>query len=63
MEGLWKVSGSEQFLRGMWEYFTLGRPGPRNIPVDAAQEKQERKARSVATGISLQRGSGTSQKK
>ena len=26
---LWKVMGSEQFLRGMWVYFTLERAGAR----------------------------------
>ena len=34
---LWKVFGSEQFLRGMWEYFTL----ERKIPADAVQENKK----------------------
>ena len=37
---LWKVFGSEQFLRGMWEYFTLKRAWTRKNLADAAQEKQ-----------------------
>ena len=41
MEGIW--DGSEQFLRGMWERFTLKRTGARKILADAAQEKQEGK--------------------
>ena len=40
---LWKVFGSEQFLRGMWEYFTLKRAWARKNLADAAQEKQEGK--------------------
>ena len=59
----WNVMGNEQFLRGMWEYFTLGRAGARTIPADAARGKTTSDARSVAAGISLQRGFGTSQKK
>ena len=38
-----KIFGSEQFPRGMWEYFTLKRAGATKIPADAAQEKQEGK--------------------
>ena len=38
--GLWKVLGSEQFLRGMWAHFTLKREGARKIQADAAQEKK-----------------------
>ena len=37
------VFGSEQFLRGMWEFFTLKRAWARKILADAAQEKQEGK--------------------
>ena len=40
---LWKVFGSEQFLRGMWKYFTLEQAGARKILADAAREKQEGK--------------------
>ena len=40
---LWKVFGSEHFLRGMWEYFTLKRAGARKIPADIDQEKHEGK--------------------
>ena len=47
----------------MWEYFTLKRAGARKILADAAHEKKRRKARLVAMGVSLQRGSGTSQMK
>ena len=38
---LWKIFGSEQFLRGMWEYFTLKRTRARKTAADAAQEKRE----------------------
>ena len=38
---LLKIFGSEQFLRGMWEYFTLKRAWTRKILADAAQEIQE----------------------
>ena len=38
-----KVFGSEQFLRGMWECFTLKRAGARQILTDAALEEQEGK--------------------
>ena len=38
-----KVFGSEQFLRGIWVYFTPKRAWARKIPADAAQEKQEGK--------------------
>ena len=38
---IWKVMGTEQFLRGMWWYFTLERVGARKILADAAEEKQE----------------------
>ena len=40
MEGFF---GSEQFLCGMWEYFTLKRARARKILADAAQEKQQGK--------------------
>ena len=36
-----KIVGSEQFLRGMWEYFTLRRARTRKILADATQEEQE----------------------
>ena len=39
--GLWKIFGSEQFLREMWEHFTLNSACARRILADAAQEKQE----------------------
>ena len=60
---IWKVMGGEQFLRGMWEYITLKKAGPIKISADAARGKTRREARSVAAGVSLQRGPGTSQKK
>ena len=41
--GLWKVFGSGQFLRGMWEYFSLKRVGARKYLADGAREKQEGK--------------------
>ena len=36
----WKVFGSEHFLRGVWEYFTLKEAVARKILADAAREKQ-----------------------
>ena len=51
--------GIEQFLRGMWVYFTLQRAGARKHLADAAREK----ARSVATRVSTQRGSGANLEK
>ena len=33
--------GNEQFLSGMWEYFTLERGGARKILADASREQQE----------------------
>ena len=38
---LWKVFGSEQFKRGMWEYFTLKREGARITLADDAQENKK----------------------
>ena len=38
---LWKIFGSEQFLHGMWGYFTRTIAWARNIPADATQAKQE----------------------
>ena len=43
---LWKLFGSEQLLRRVWEYFTPKRAGVKKILADAAQEKQG----SIATG-------------
>ena len=39
----WKVFGSEHFLRGVWEYFTLKEAVARKILADTAHEKQEGK--------------------
>ena len=36
-----KVMGNEQFLRGMWEYFTLERAEARKILADASRRKQD----------------------
>ena len=38
---LWKVSGMEQFLRGMWEHFTVKRAWAKAVLADAEKEKQE----------------------
>ena len=38
---LWKIFGSEELLRGMWESFTLKRAWARKILAGAAHEKQE----------------------
>ena len=40
---IWKVMGNEQFLRGMWEYFTLKRADAKKILEDDSREKQEGK--------------------
>ena len=53
----WKVFGSEQFLRGMWGYFTLNRADARKMN---SSERYFGKARSVATGASIP---GTNQEK
>ena len=39
----WQEIGSEQLLRGMWEYFTLQRAWARKIKAEAARGKQEGK--------------------
>ena len=52
---LWKIFGSDPFLRGMW--------GCKEDSGGRCSTKTRRIARSVATGVSLQRGSGTSHKK
>ena len=57
---LWKIFGSEQSLRGMWEYFTLK---SRKILADAAREKTRRNTVSMARRISTQSSFGASQKK
>ena len=38
---LWKIFGSEQFLREMWRYFTLKRAWARKDFADAAQENKK----------------------
>ena len=38
---MWKIIGNEQFLNGMWEYFTLKRAEAKRIREDAARERQE----------------------
>ena len=37
---LWKVFGSEQFLPGMWEYFTLKRAWARKIFADTLKKNK-----------------------
>ena len=37
----WKIMGSEQFIRGMWEYFILRRAEAKKILEAAARERQE----------------------
>ena len=60
---LWKIFGSEQFLRGMWECFTLKRAEGKKDSSGRCSRKTTGKPRSVATGAFLQIRSGTSQKK
>ena len=38
---LWKTFGSQQFMRGMWEYFTIKRAWAKKVLADAPKEKQE----------------------
>ena len=38
---IWKVMGTEQFIRGMWAYFTLERTEVRKILAEASREKHE----------------------
>ena len=37
----WKILGSEQVMRAVWEYFTLKRAEAKNILEDAARERRE----------------------
>ena len=60
---LWNIFGSDQFLRGMWEYFTHRRAWARKILADAAQEKTRSNTRSVVTRVTFQKSFGASQKK
>ena len=38
---MWKVMGNEQFIRGVWEYFTLKRAEVKKILDDGSRERQE----------------------
>ena len=38
---IWKVMGSEQFIRGVWQYSTLKRSEVKKILDDASRERQE----------------------
>ena len=38
---LWKVFGMEQFVRGVWEHFTVRRTWAKAVLADAEKEKQE----------------------
>ena len=38
---VWKTVGNEQFISGMWEYFTLKGAEAKKILEDAAREWQE----------------------
>ena len=38
---MWKILGSEQVMRAVWEYFTLKRAEAKNILEDAARERRE----------------------
>ena len=60
---VWKVFGSGQFLRRMWEFFYSQKRMGKEESGGRRSRKTGRKARSVATGDSLQRGFGASQKK
>ena len=60
---LWKVLGSEQFLRGIWEYLTHKKGRSKKDSSGRCSRKTRSKARPVVTGVTLQRGCGTSQKK
>ena len=59
---LWKLFGCEQFLRGMWEYFTLKKGRCKEDSSGRCSRKTRRRARSVATRVSLPRGFGTRKK-
>ena len=54
---IWEVMGHNQFLRGMWECFSLERAEARKIPADASLEKQEG-TQGQWQQESFQRGSG-----
>ena len=38
---IWNMMGNQQFVRGMWEHFTLKRAEEKKILEDAAREKQQ----------------------
>ena len=38
---LWRMLGRDQFIQGMWEYFSLARAKTKNFLRDAAKGKQE----------------------
>ena len=38
---VWKIMGNEQFINGMWKYFTLRRAEAKKILEDAARDRQE----------------------
>ena len=45
MEGYGRYLGGEQFLRGMWEDFTLKRAGARKIPADVLFKKNNKESK------------------
>ena len=38
---MWKITGHEQFINVVWEYFTLNRAEAKKILKDAVREGQE----------------------
>ena len=38
---LWRMLGKDQFIQGMWGYFSLERPKAKKCLKDTEEEKQE----------------------
>ena len=60
---LWKIFGSEQFLRVMWVYCTLKSAWDKEDIGGRSAEQSRRNTGSMAKRISIQRSLGASQKK
>ena len=58
---LWKMLGKDEFIQGMWEYFPLERAKAKQFLKDAEKEVG-RDTRRMATRVSCQRISGSSEK-
>ena len=59
---LWKIFGVEQFVRGMWEYFTFERAWAKKGIGGCRKREARRNTRSAAARVLLQRSSGASRR-